>query len=194
MVVLGHGARAARRWPGAWPRPGLDVVGIEGKLLGGECPYWGCIPSKMMIRAANLLAEARRIPGMAGTSTVTADWAPVARRIRDEATDDWDDKVAVDRFVGKGGRFVRGWGRLDGPEPGRRSATTPTRRGAAVVLAAGAKAVGAADPGPGRARRAVLDQPRRHRDRDRARVAGRARGRGDRCRARAGLRPLRRAR
>jgi pyruvate/2-oxoglutarate dehydrogenase complex dihydrolipoamide dehydrogenase (E3) component len=95
---------------------GLDVVGIDGNLLGGECPYWGCVPSKMMIRAGNLLAEGRRIPGMAGSSTVTADWTPVARRIRDEATDNWNDAVAVERFESKGGRFVRGWGRLDGPK------------------------------------------------------------------------------
>ena len=40
----------------------------------------------------------------------TPDWAPVATRIREEATDTWDDTVAVDRFVGKGGRFVRGAG------------------------------------------------------------------------------------
>jgi pyruvate/2-oxoglutarate dehydrogenase complex dihydrolipoamide dehydrogenase (E3) component len=114
VVVLGMGPGsedAAERLAEA----GLETVGIDGKLLGGECPYWGCIPSKMMIRAANLLAEGRRIPGMAGTSTVTPDWAPVAKRIR-EATDNWDDTVAVDRFVGKGGKFVRGWGRLDGPK------------------------------------------------------------------------------
>ncbi len=94
---------------------GLDVIGIDGNLVGGECPYWGCVPSKMMIRAANLVAEARRVPGMAGASTVIPDWAPVAARIREEATDDWDDTVAVKRFEEKGGRFVRGWGRLDGP-------------------------------------------------------------------------------
>ncbi len=93
---------------------GLDVVGIDGELVGGECPYWGCVPSKMMIRASDLLAEARRVPGMAGNSQVEADWAPVARRIREEATDNWDDAVAVERFEGKGGRFVRGWGRLEG--------------------------------------------------------------------------------
>jgi pyruvate/2-oxoglutarate dehydrogenase complex dihydrolipoamide dehydrogenase (E3) component len=94
---------------------GLDVVGIERRLVGGECPYWGCIPSKMMIRAANLLAEARRVDDMAGHAEVTADWAPVAKRIREEATDHWDDKVAVDRFIGKGGRFVRGSARLVDP-------------------------------------------------------------------------------
>ncbi len=93
---------------------GLDVVGIDQRLVGGECPYFGCVPSKMMIRAADLLAEARRVPAMAGTSTVTPDWTPVATRIRDEATDNWDDKAAVDRFEGKGGRFVRGHARLDG--------------------------------------------------------------------------------
>jgi pyruvate/2-oxoglutarate dehydrogenase complex dihydrolipoamide dehydrogenase (E3) component len=94
---------------------GLSVVGIEAQLLGGECPYWGCVPSKMMIRAANLLAEGRRIPGMAGASTVSPDWAPVARRIRDDATDNWDDRVAVERFEKKGGRFMRGQGRIVGP-------------------------------------------------------------------------------
>jgi len=93
---------------------GLDVVGVDGELVGGECPYWGCVPSKMMIRSADLLAEARRVPGMAGSTTVEPDWAPVARRIREEATDSWDDAVAVTRFEDKGGRFVRGWGRLDG--------------------------------------------------------------------------------
>ena len=46
---------------------GLTVAGVEDRLVGGECPYWGCVPSKMMIRAADLLAEGRRIPGMAGT-------------------------------------------------------------------------------------------------------------------------------
>ncbi len=88
---------------------------MEAQLVGGECPYWGCVPSKMMIRAANLVTEGRRVNGMAGTARVDPDWAPVARRIRDEATDDWDDKVAVDRFTGKGGILVRGRGRITAP-------------------------------------------------------------------------------
>jgi len=85
----------------------------------------------MMIRAANLVAEARRIPGMAGASTVAPDWAPVAARIRDEATDSWDDKVAVDRFTSTGGHFVRGQGRITG----RGEVTVDTDDGARVLLA-----------------------------------------------------------
>jgi pyruvate/2-oxoglutarate dehydrogenase complex dihydrolipoamide dehydrogenase (E3) component len=94
---------------------GLVVAGVEARLVGGECPYYGCIPSKMMVRAADLLAEGRLIPEFAGTATVSPDWAPVARRIRAEATDDWDDKVAADRFTGKGGLLVRGHGRITAP-------------------------------------------------------------------------------
>jgi pyruvate/2-oxoglutarate dehydrogenase complex dihydrolipoamide dehydrogenase (E3) component len=113
VIVLGMGP-GGEHLAGRLAEEGLDVVGVEGRLLGGECPYWGCIPSKMMLRAAGLLADARRVPGIAGSAAVTADWAPVANRIRVEATDDWDDRVAVERFVSKGGRFVRGWGRLAG--------------------------------------------------------------------------------
>ncbi len=94
---------------------GLETVGIEAELVGGECPYWGCVPSKMIIRAADALAEGRRIRALAGESVITADFSPVAKRIRDEATDDWNDQVAVDRFVSQGGTFVRGYGKLDGP-------------------------------------------------------------------------------
>ncbi len=114
VVVIGMGV-AGESVAGPLAEHGLRVVGVEAGLVGGECPYWGCIPSKMMIRAANALAEARRIDGLAGTATVQADWAPVAARIRAEATDDWNDQVAVDRFVGKGGIFVRGRARLEGP-------------------------------------------------------------------------------
>ena len=113
VVVLGMGP-GGEDVAGRLAEAGLSVVGIDAGLVGGECPYWGCIPSKMMIRAAHLLAEARRIPGIAGSSTVRPDWTPVAQRIREQATDNWDDTVAVDRFVGKGGTFVRGRGRLTG--------------------------------------------------------------------------------
>jgi pyruvate/2-oxoglutarate dehydrogenase complex dihydrolipoamide dehydrogenase (E3) component len=113
IVVIGMGP-GGEDAAGKLAEAGLHVTGVEARLVGGECPYWGCVPSKMMIRAASLLAEARRIPGMAGASTVAPDWAPVAARIRDEATDSWNDKVAVDRFLSKGGHFVRGRGRITG--------------------------------------------------------------------------------
>jgi pyruvate/2-oxoglutarate dehydrogenase complex dihydrolipoamide dehydrogenase (E3) component len=93
---------------------GLDVVAVEKELVGGECPYWGCIPSKMMIRAADALAEARRVDQLAGRATVVPDFGAVARRIREEATDNWDDTVAADRITAAGARLVRGHGRLDG--------------------------------------------------------------------------------
>jgi pyruvate/2-oxoglutarate dehydrogenase complex dihydrolipoamide dehydrogenase (E3) component len=114
VVVVGLGV-GGEEVAGRLAQAGLAVVGIEHTLVGGECPYWGCIPTKMMIRAGNALAEAARIDELAGTAKVRSDWAPVARRIRDQATDNWDDKVAVDRFTGKGGRFVRGRATLVGP-------------------------------------------------------------------------------
>src|SRR4051794_7350146 len=109
VVVLGLGV-GGEEVGGKLAAAGLSVVGIERRLVGGECPYWGCVPSKMMIRAANAIAEARRVDILAGQAAVTPDWAPVAKRIRDEATDNWDDTVAVDRFTGHGGVFVRGSG------------------------------------------------------------------------------------
>ncbi len=68
-------------------KAGLKVVGVDRRLVGGECPYYGCIPSKMVIRAADALQEGRRIPDLGGASTVEPDWTPVHARIRDEATD-----------------------------------------------------------------------------------------------------------
>lgn len=114
VVVIGMGV-GGEAVAGELAGAGLAVVGVEANLVGGECPYWGCVPSKMMIRAANLLAEAGRVDGMAGHTTVAPSWDPVAGRIRKEATADWNDTVAVDRFLERGGRFVRGHARLDGP-------------------------------------------------------------------------------
>ena len=113
-VVIGMGP-GGEEVAGRLAEAGLTVVGVESELVGGECPYWGCVPSKMMIRGSTLVAEARRADGYAGAASVTPDLAPVAKRIRAEATDDWDDKVAAERFEGKGGRLVRGAAALDGP-------------------------------------------------------------------------------
>jgi len=114
VVVLGMGP-GGEDVAGRLAEAGLRVVGVERELVGGECPYWACVPSKMMIRGASMLAEARRADPYAGRTSVHADLGPVARRVRAEATDDWDDTVAADRFEGKGGRLVRGSARLAGP-------------------------------------------------------------------------------
>ena len=114
VVVIGMGP-GGEHVAGTLADAGLDVTGVEDRLVGGECPYYGCVPTKMMIRAANLIAETRRVPGIAGTSAVTPDWSPVALRIREEAADYWNDKVAADRFTGKGGHLVRGSGRITAP-------------------------------------------------------------------------------
>jgi pyruvate/2-oxoglutarate dehydrogenase complex dihydrolipoamide dehydrogenase (E3) component len=112
VVGLGPGGEHAAIKLG---QAGLDVVAVEDRLVGGECPYYGCVPSKMMIAAARAVHDVGRVPDFAGSAQVQADWAQVARRVREEATDDWDDQVAVDRLVENGARFVRGRARLDGP-------------------------------------------------------------------------------
>jgi pyruvate/2-oxoglutarate dehydrogenase complex dihydrolipoamide dehydrogenase (E3) component len=73
MIGMGPGGEVAA---GTLAEAGLSVVGIEPHLVGGECPYYGCIPSKMMIRAADALAEARRgaYRSWAPTSQVTSDY------------------------------------------------------------------------------------------------------------------------
>lgn len=93
---------------------GRSVLGVEGHLVGGECPYYGCIPSKMIVRAAGTLAEAGHVNQLAGRASTEPDYRVVADRIRTEATDDWNDQVAVDRLVGLGGHFVRGFGSFAG--------------------------------------------------------------------------------
>ena len=112
VVGLGPGGEALAT---AAAQAGLRVVAVEKHLVGGECPYYGCVPTKMMVRAADTLAEAGRAGELAGEVTVTRSWAPVAERVADQATDHWDDRVAVERLVDAGATVVHGVARLDGP-------------------------------------------------------------------------------
>ncbi len=99
VIVLGLGP-GGEDVAGRLAEAGLEVAGVEASLVGGECPYWGCIPSKIMLHAA---------------AAPVSDWQTLVKRVR-EATDDWDDRVAADRFTGKGGHLVRGHGRITGPQ------------------------------------------------------------------------------
>ncbi len=144
-----------------------------------------------MIRAANLLTEGRRVPGMAGSSVISPSWAPVAKRIRDEATDNWDDKVAADRFTEprrdarsrtwQDHRARRGHGRRGRPAGHARDRHRHRHR-----------ARHPAHRWPGRD--PVLDQPRGHRDGGRTAVAADPGRRRDRRRAGPGVRQVRQRR
>jgi pyruvate/2-oxoglutarate dehydrogenase complex dihydrolipoamide dehydrogenase (E3) component len=134
VVGLGPGGEAVAT---KLAQAGLRVVAVDQRLVGGECPYYGCIPTKMMIRAAQVLAEGRRIPDLAGASTVTPEWKPVHLRIRDEATADWNDEVAVRRLEDAGATFVRGTARLTGP---RTVEVSPSQTSTGTSAAASAAA------------------------------------------------------
>jgi pyruvate/2-oxoglutarate dehydrogenase complex dihydrolipoamide dehydrogenase (E3) component len=114
LVVIGLGPGGEALATGT-AQAGLKVLAVDKHLVGGECPYYGCIPSKMMVRAADTLAEAGRAAVLAGDVSVTASWAPVARRVSEEATDGWDDTVAVRRLEGAGADVQHGVARLAGP-------------------------------------------------------------------------------
>jgi len=135
VVVVGLGP-GGESLAGRLAQAGLSVVGVDRHLVGGECPYYGCIPSKMMIRAADVLAEGRRIPDFAGSSVVTSEWKPVHARIRDEATADWNDQAAVDRLSDAGVTVVHGAARLTGPRTVDADGTS-YRAGRGVVLNTG---------------------------------------------------------
>jgi pyruvate/2-oxoglutarate dehydrogenase complex dihydrolipoamide dehydrogenase (E3) component len=139
VIVLGMGTcgeDAALRLSAA----GLEVVGIESQLIGGECPFWACLPTKSMVRSASLVKEAQRADGLVGKVTVEPDWSVIASRIRAEVTGGWDDAAGVARFEAKGGRFIRGRGKVTGPREVQVDGTTVTaRRG--VLVATGSQPV-----------------------------------------------------
>jgi pyruvate/2-oxoglutarate dehydrogenase complex dihydrolipoamide dehydrogenase (E3) component len=124
---------------------GLQVLGIDERLVGGECAYWGCIPTKIMVRGSDLLAEARRAGVTTGSVEVRAEWARVRRRVRD-ATGNWDDTEAVKGFEDKGGRFVRGRARLTAPDVVEVNGSS-FRANRAVVIACGTAPAVPAIPG-----------------------------------------------
>jgi pyruvate/2-oxoglutarate dehydrogenase complex dihydrolipoamide dehydrogenase (E3) component len=115
VVVIGLGP-GGEFLAGQVAKAGLKVLAVDRRLVGGECPYYGCIPSKMIVHAADAIATARRVPEFGGTVEVTPDYGPVHARIRDEATTDWDDQIAVDRLKDAGAEVVHGEARIVGPK------------------------------------------------------------------------------
>jgi dihydrolipoamide dehydrogenase len=110
VVVLGAGP-AGEVVAGRLAEGGLDVVLVEDRLVGGECSYWGCMPSKALLRPLELLAEVRRVPGVRELVHGELDPQVVLDR-RDEVVHDLDDAVQLPWLEDRGIRLVRGRGRL----------------------------------------------------------------------------------
>jgi dihydrolipoamide dehydrogenase len=112
VVVLGAGP-AGENVAGRAADHGLRVAIVEPELVGGECSYWGCIPSKTLLRPGDVIAAARRVPGAA--EAVTGDPHPVAAFAqRDYMVSSYDDAGQLPWLDGKGIELVRGAGRLAG--------------------------------------------------------------------------------
>lgn len=92
---------------------GLTAVIVESELVGGECSYWACMPSKGLLRAGAVLREARDVDGAKQAVSGSLDVAGVLRR-RDTLTHDWNDSSQVEWLTGAGIDLVRGHGRLVG--------------------------------------------------------------------------------
>jgi pyruvate/2-oxoglutarate dehydrogenase complex dihydrolipoamide dehydrogenase (E3) component len=112
VVVIGAGP-AGEVAAGRLGAAGLSVAIVEDRLVGGECSYWACMPSKALLRPYEALEEARRVPGAAQAATGRLDVQAVLDR-RDEIIHDLDDSVQLPWLDERGVTLLRGSGRLVG--------------------------------------------------------------------------------
>jgi pyruvate/2-oxoglutarate dehydrogenase complex dihydrolipoamide dehydrogenase (E3) component len=112
VVVLGAGSTGENLADIA-VRGGLSAVLVESELVGGECSYWACMPSKALLRGTEVLADARAVDGAAQAVTGEQDVEATLAR-RDRFTSHWDDSGQVTWVDGAGIELIRGTGRLDG--------------------------------------------------------------------------------
>ena len=129
---------------------GHEVAIVEAWLVGGECSYYACMPSKALLRPAEALAEVRRVPGAAQAVTGELDVAAVLAR-RDQITGGLDDSGQVPWLDSRGVTLIRGHGRLDGERRVRVGAAVFRAR-RAVVIATGSSAAMPPIPGLAEAR------------------------------------------
>ncbi|WP_345382723.1 NAD(P)/FAD-dependent oxidoreductase [Pseudonocardia yuanmonensis] len=125
-------------------RNGLTAAIIERELVGGECSYWACMPTKALLRSASALRAAQRLPGAREAVTGGIDVAAVLRR-RDGFASNWSDDGQVSWLRSAGIPLYRGHGRLTGPrvvevtDAGGGTVTLTARH--AVVIATGSSAL-----------------------------------------------------
>jgi len=146
VVVIGAGA-PGEVIAGRLGDAGLEVAIVEERLVGGECSFYACMPSKALLRPGELAAEAERVPGVA-TGRLDVD-AVLARR--DEVVHDLDDSSQLPWLDERGVTLVRGHGRLDGERRVRVGDEVLVAR-KAVVVATGSSATIPPVPGLAEAR------------------------------------------
>ncbi|WP_292834022.1 NAD(P)/FAD-dependent oxidoreductase [Microbacterium sp.] len=137
LVVIGAGAVGENVADRA-VQGGLSVVIIESELVGGECSYWACMPSKVLLRAGAARRGAADAAGAGRTDGV--DVASVLRR-RDEIVHGWNDGGQVDWLRGAGIELVRGHGRLTGEREVTVDGTRMIRARCAVAVCTGSAAL-----------------------------------------------------
>ena len=118
VIVVGAGP-AGEVVAGRCADGGLQVAIVERELVGGECSYWGCIPSKTLLRPGDVVAAAQRVPGAAQAVTGPIDVAAALAR-RDEMTHGWDDRSALPWLEQHQITLRRGAARPDGSAPDQR--------------------------------------------------------------------------
>jgi pyruvate/2-oxoglutarate dehydrogenase complex dihydrolipoamide dehydrogenase (E3) component len=137
VIVIGAGP-AGEVLAGRLAERGSEVALVESRLVGGECAFYACMPSKALLRPAEALAEARRVPGAAQAVTGMLDVEAVLRR-RDEVIHDLDDTQQLHWLEDHEITLLRGHGRLEGERRVRVGEHTYEAR-QAVVIAVGSQA------------------------------------------------------
>jgi pyruvate/2-oxoglutarate dehydrogenase complex dihydrolipoamide dehydrogenase (E3) component len=109
VIVLGAGP-AGENAADIAARHGLSTAIVERELVGGECSYWACMPSKGLLRPGDIQDSAGRAPGFVGGEIDVEE----ALGRRNALAGNWDDQDQVDWLEGAGVTLVRGHGRIAG--------------------------------------------------------------------------------
>ncbi|HEY5223710.1 MAG TPA: NAD(P)/FAD-dependent oxidoreductase [Microbacteriaceae bacterium] len=149
VIVIGAGAIGENVADRA-VQGGMKTLIVEAELVGGECSYWACMPSKALLRSAALLRAARKVGGVRETITGELDVAAVLQR-RNAITSNWKDDGQVDWLTGAGIDLLRGHARITAPRElavtGADGSTTVVRARHAVALCTGSMSMLPDTPG-----------------------------------------------